>query len=216
MARVGHTDLVPLSMYRHVRDDYLRRVIALKARRRIDLGEVTVQFECRETVLFQIHEVLRIAHELRPHQILATVDEYAPLVPGPAQLSVTVLVHGGALGWIEMLGRSLATTCDALSLDIDGRAVRATPVSPPAHASCPVHYVRFHLDAGHVRALRDPTARVQMSLRCGPAWAAARLDEAARRELVADACRGDARPTLLSALVAATFTPSTPLLERSA
>ena len=53
-------DLVPLDEYERQRNVYRSRIIALKQRRRISLGPlVTLVFENRETLRFQIQEMLR-------------------------------------------------------------------------------------------------------------------------------------------------------------
>jgi len=53
-------DLLPLDEYERQREGYRSRIIALKQRRRVSLGPlITLVFENRETLRFQIQEMIR-------------------------------------------------------------------------------------------------------------------------------------------------------------
>jgi hypothetical protein len=50
-----------LAAYEKGRQDFRRRIIELKQKRRVSLGDrVSLVFENRETVIFQIQEMLRV------------------------------------------------------------------------------------------------------------------------------------------------------------
>ena len=54
-------DIVDNAAYEDERDEFRTRIIALKKRRRIGVGEfVTLVFENRETMRFQIQEMARV------------------------------------------------------------------------------------------------------------------------------------------------------------
>ena len=60
MKRVEAKDLLPNAVYEQVRDQYRRDVMAEKAHRRVHVGDrVTLLFENRKTVLYQIQEMCR-------------------------------------------------------------------------------------------------------------------------------------------------------------
>ena len=66
MAKLNLGDIVDLREYERERDGFRRSIIALKSIRRISLGNfVTVVFENRETVRFQIQEMARAEKMLR-------------------------------------------------------------------------------------------------------------------------------------------------------
>jgi len=80
--------------YEKVRDAERARVIALKARRRVAVGEnLSFLFENRDTVLFQIHEMVRTERIVDEGRIQAEIDAYAPLLPGPGELSATLFIE---------------------------------------------------------------------------------------------------------------------------
>ncbi|MCY0864605.1 MAG: DUF3501 family protein, partial [Sulfobacillus sp.] len=57
------TDIMDLRDYENARDHIRRQVIALKKVRRVGIGpRVSVVFENRETMKFQIQEMCRIEH----------------------------------------------------------------------------------------------------------------------------------------------------------
>ena len=53
-------DIIGLERYEKMRDEFRRRIIELKQRRRVAVGDrITLVFENHDTVLFQIQEMLR-------------------------------------------------------------------------------------------------------------------------------------------------------------
>jgi hypothetical protein len=61
MQKLTLEDTWNLLEYEKIRDDYRRRIIALKKKRRVPVGDfITLVFENRDTALFQIQEMIRI------------------------------------------------------------------------------------------------------------------------------------------------------------
>ena len=59
MEKITAADLMNIYEYEKVRDEERREIMAHKARRRVSLGpEVTLTFEDRQTMIFQIHEMM--------------------------------------------------------------------------------------------------------------------------------------------------------------
>jgi hypothetical protein len=54
---------------------------------------LTVLFENRETVLFQIQEMMRTERIVDDDKIQAEIDAYAPLLPVPGELSATLFIE---------------------------------------------------------------------------------------------------------------------------
>ncbi|HTN42846.1 MAG TPA: DUF3501 family protein [Nitrospiria bacterium] len=87
-------DIKPLPEYEAVRKPFRDRIIALKKRRRVPLGErITLVFENRDTVLFQIQEMMRVEHIYDPAKIQDELDTYNPLIAGPGELSATLFIE---------------------------------------------------------------------------------------------------------------------------
>ena len=69
-------------------------VMALKDRRRVRVGQhLTFLFENRDTVRYQIQEMMRIERIVEPEAIRHEVDTYNELIPGPCELSATLLIE---------------------------------------------------------------------------------------------------------------------------
>ena len=60
MRKIAMEDIVGFSAYEKMREKFRERIIELKQRRRVSVGDkVTLVFENRETVIFQIQEMMR-------------------------------------------------------------------------------------------------------------------------------------------------------------
>jgi hypothetical protein len=87
-------EIVPLDRYGPLRDAYRERVIAYKRTRRVALGErATLLFEDRETLRFQIQEMLWVERIREPEKVQAEIDVYNELMPGAGELSATLFLE---------------------------------------------------------------------------------------------------------------------------
>lgn len=94
MKLVTPQELLSAADYEEQRTEIRRRIIALKKRRRITVGEyITLVFENRETVLFQIQEMLRTERIFAPEKIQEECDVYNALLPGIDELSATLFIE---------------------------------------------------------------------------------------------------------------------------
>jgi len=86
--------VLPLEEYERERDTFRQRIINLKQWRRISVGDrITLVFENRDTVLFQIQEMVRAERILAPERIREEVESYNEQIPGPSELSATLLIE---------------------------------------------------------------------------------------------------------------------------
>ena len=87
-------DLLSAAEYEQDRPAIRQRIIALKKRRRIAVGAlVTLVFENRETLLFQIHEMIRAERIFDPAKIQEECNVYNALIPGRDELSATLFIE---------------------------------------------------------------------------------------------------------------------------
>ncbi len=154
-------DISDLRAYEGERESFRREVIELKRARRVGIGPiVTVVFENRTTVRFQVQEMARAERMLTDEQIQAELDVYNPLIPGPGELSLTVFLE---LTSEEALRRWLPALVGierSLVLRIgSGSGTEVVPaVVDPQHeaqltreeTTASVHYVRFALSPAEV------------------------------------------------------------------
>ena len=151
-------DIADLRAYERDREDYRRRVIELKRRRRVALGSiVSLVFENRETMRSQIQEMARAEKMVSDEQIQKELDVYNALIPEPGELSATLFIElTGEDALRDWLPRLVGIE-HAVVLGLpDGTAVRAVPEAAHADAltrpdiTASVHYLRFALDPGQV------------------------------------------------------------------
>lgn len=151
-------DILGLDAYAGVRDTYRARVIAHKKRRRISVGpQVSVVFEDRETLRYQIQEMTRVEHTTDPEKIQLEVDVYNELMPAEGQLSATLFIEIPELEKIQPELDRLVGIDEHVSLLLEG--FEADPI--PARFDqrqmeedriSAVHYIRFTLPPEQVEA----------------------------------------------------------------
>lgn len=94
MKALTQEDLLPAGEYEREREAFRRRIIALKARRRVSVGDkVTLVFENRETIQFQVQEMLRTERIFDPAKIQEELDVYNALLPADGELSATLFIE---------------------------------------------------------------------------------------------------------------------------
>lgn len=94
MQPLTRADLMSLETYASEREGFRARALAHKRTRRLALGDhVTLLFEDRLTVQYQVQEMLRIERIFEPAAIQAELDAYNPLVPGGRDLRATMLIE---------------------------------------------------------------------------------------------------------------------------
>src|SRR3546814_13520606 len=93
-AKLGLDDIADLRAYERERDEFRRHVIELKKRRRVHVGTIlTLVFECRDTIRFQIQEMARVEKLITDEAIQNELDTYNPLIPDAGQLCATVFLE---------------------------------------------------------------------------------------------------------------------------
>ena len=87
-------DILELDRYELVREEYRARVLAHKRDRRVAVGDkVTMLFEDRETVRYQIQEMARVERIRKPEKLEHEIEAYGDLIPAPDQLSATLFIE---------------------------------------------------------------------------------------------------------------------------
>lgn len=87
-------DLMPLERYHTERTAFRQRVIAHKASRQVCLGpHLTLLFEDRLTIQYQIQEMLRVERIFEPEGIQEELDAYNPLIPDGENWKATLMIE---------------------------------------------------------------------------------------------------------------------------
>jgi len=127
-----------------------RGAVAAAAVRRVSVGpNLTLLFENRDSVLWQIQEMCRVEHITAPTAVQHEVDTYAALLPGPAELSATLLVEYPDPAVRDPMLRALVGLHARLRLEVDGVAAagRFDGEQFNAERISSVQFVRFPLGA---------------------------------------------------------------------
>jgi hypothetical protein len=83
-----------LEAYAKARKDFRARVIAHKKPRTVHLGEhVTLIFEDRLTIQYQVQEMLRVEKIFEEEGIQDEIDAYNPLIPDGRNFKATMLIE---------------------------------------------------------------------------------------------------------------------------
>jgi hypothetical protein len=185
-------DVINFFEYEKVREDRRQRVIALKAKRRVEVGPyLSFVFENRATLLFQIQEMCRAERIIDDARVQEEIDVYAALLPRPGELSATLFIEiadqdqikpvldrfmgidTGRRVWFELGGGiTVPGTFEAGHSDAEKGKLAA------------VHFVRFAFSPDAVRAFRE--GDVDLVVDHPAARARARLSAEAKAELQAD------------------------------
>ena len=94
MKVITANDLISYEEYERQREAFRTKIIALKQRRRISVGPfITMVFENRETLQFQIQEMIRAERIIEPAKVQDELDVYNALLPQQNELSATLLIE---------------------------------------------------------------------------------------------------------------------------
>lgn len=188
-------DIADLRAYEREREALRTRVIELKRLRRVPIGPIlTAVFENRETVRFQVQEMVRAERMLTDEAVQAELDTYNPLIPGPGQLSATLFVELTNQAELEEWLPKLVGIERSLLLRVgEGTATREVRCRvDEAHAAqltreevtASVHYVGFDVPSEAVDGWLETPVELAVD---HPAYAhATRLSPGTKQSLLSD------------------------------
>ena len=189
MRKLTRADIRGPKLYEAIRDDLRKRVIEVKRVRRVSVGpQITLVFENRATMIFQVEEMCRAESLSEPEKIQGEIDIYNKILPDAGQLGATLL--------IEITSEEeIATTLDRLVglqehvwLIVGGERIKGE-FDPEQFASdklAAVQYLKFTLTAAAQDALASTGTAVALAIDHPNYRHEARLGEASRESLAQD------------------------------
>jgi len=94
MEKISRDSLMTLEAYAKARKDFRAKVIAHKKHRTVHLGaHVTLVFEDRLTIQYQVQEMLRVEKIFEEEGIQEELDAYNPLIPDGRNFKATMLIE---------------------------------------------------------------------------------------------------------------------------
>ena len=161
------SDIKGPAIYAGIRDDFRRRIIEIKRHRRLEIGDrVSLVFENRHTLLFQIEEILRVEHIREPDKIQEEIDIYNQLLPTEDSLSATLFIEVPADADARVELDRLIGLDEHLVLHVGPHAIRAEfeeGRSTDERISA-VQYTRYRLPPEARAALAEPGTPVAMEI----------------------------------------------------
>jgi hypothetical protein len=164
-------DLMNIADYEKVREGMRAEVIALKKLRRVHVGDnLTFLFENRQTVLFQIQEMMRTERIVHDDKVQDEIDAYAPLLPGNGEVSATLFIEIPDLFKLtqaevrETVNRFQGLDQGAVSLVMGAHRLpaRFEGGHSKEEKMAAVHYLRFLVTGQARAALADASAPAQI------------------------------------------------------
>lgn len=189
MRKITRADIRTNEDYLKERDQRRKEVIALKKKRRIDLGNrISLTFENRETISYQIQEMMRVEHIADEKKIQFEIDVYNELIPPPGALSATLFIEIPDQEQIRAVLDSLQglDAANMLYITIGGDKIFAE--FEPGHSKedriAAVHYIRFQLSPEQIAKFKD--AQVELLARHPKYEATTALTQEQKQELIKD------------------------------
>ncbi len=94
MQKISRKDILDILEYEKIRPEIRKKIVELKKRRRVAVGpKITMMFENKETVKFQIQEMLRIERIVDEKLIEHEIETYNALIPNDNELSASLFIE---------------------------------------------------------------------------------------------------------------------------
>ena len=164
MQKLDRAQLFSLEQYAEKRPGFRTEVIAHKKHRKVLLGgHVSLHFEDRMTIQYQIQEMLRVERIFEAEGIQEELDAYNPLIPDGQNLKATMLIEYDD---VEQRKQALAQM-----IGIEDRVCVQVAGFEPVYAiadedlerendekTSSVHFMRFELNPEMISALKQGAA----------------------------------------------------------
>ena len=169
MYSINKDELLDIIEYEKVRNDYRKDIIAYKKNRRFTLGpNVTIIFENKKTLMFQIQEIMRAERLVHDRQIQEEIDVYTSIMPSEKELSATLFLEVTE----EHKIRSVLDSFIGLSLNnsvyfkIGYRTVYAAFESGREKEDniSSVHYIKFPFDQKAINGLKNNDLKLSLNI----------------------------------------------------
>ena len=165
--RVTEADIVPTMEFARQRRERRQALLPMKRLRRIELGpHCTFYFECFDTMLFQIQEMLLI-EKGGAEQLADEIAAYNPLIPQGSNLVATVMFEiDDERRRNAILGR-LGGVEERFFLQIGAERVYAAPDGDTQRTredgkTSSVHFLHFRVSEEHKAVFRDPRTTIMV------------------------------------------------------
>ena len=185
-------DLLTLEDYSKVRDDFRRTAIDHRRIRQVSIGpNCTLAFEDRDTVKYQVQEMLFIERTFTSNGIKDELDAYNPLIPTGTNLIATMTLEYGDPELRKIKFEQLKNIEETVFLRIQGHPRIYAIADEDLQRSnddktSAVHFLRFELQPGAIVDFKDPSNKVYLGISHDLYPYEILLSEDTRKELAKD------------------------------
>jgi hypothetical protein len=159
--KLERKDLLGLEEYAQKRDAIRQEIIAHKRVRTLHIGpNLTLLFEDRDTMRYQVQEMLRAERIFEAAGIQDELDAYNPLVPDGSNWKASMLIEFDDEAKRREALAKLIGIEDKVWMRIHGHA-QVFPIADEdleretAEKTSSVHFLRFELTSSMVKALKE-------------------------------------------------------------
>ena len=166
---IRRDDIIEMSAYEKLRKEKRAEIVRIKNNRRLAVGPyASFNFECFETMWYQIHEMLRV-EKGGETQIIDEILAYNPLIPKGTELVATVMFEIpdatqranvlGNLGGVEG-----SITMKFSDEKIYAKAEEDVDRTNSVGKASSVHFVHFNMNLKQAELFKDPNTRVIIAI----------------------------------------------------
>jgi len=161
MDKLSREDLYSLEQYAEQRAAIRARLMELKKNRRLAIGSnLSLYFENRLTIQYQVQEMLRIEKIFEAEGIQEELDTYNPLIPDGSNLKCTAMLEFGDVTVRRERLAQLVGIEHMVWLQVEGHVKVFTIANEDlerstAEKTSAVHFMRFELTEDMKDALRS-------------------------------------------------------------
>jgi hypothetical protein len=160
MDKLTRQDLYSLEEYAANRADIRGRVMAHKKNRKVHIGpSATLYFEDRQTIHYQVQEMLRVERIFEADGIAQELEAYNPLIPDGSNWKATFMLEEPDVDKRRELLAGLVGIEDRVWVRVDGHAPVYAIADEDldrntAEKTSSVHFMRFELGAPMIADLK--------------------------------------------------------------
>ena len=156
-----HSDLYSLEQYSSIRDEFKQQAVTHRKNRQVEIGShMTIHFEDKLSVKYQIQEMLLIERTFTAQGIQDELDAYNPLIPTGTNLKATLTIEYSNPELRAAMLAKLHRVEDRVYVKVEGHQ----PVYAIANEdmdrsndvkTAAVHFLRFEFTPEMIKDMRD-------------------------------------------------------------
>ncbi len=184
-------DIMPMTEYAKIRKDRRREIVALKRKRRMEIGPVAVcHFESFESMWQQVHEMLYIERG-GEEQIADELAAYNPLIPKGLELVCTVMFEIDEPVRRNNFLSKLGGVEETMTIEFAGEVVTGVPEpdidrSTTDGKASSVQFLHFPFTGAQIKAFQEEETQVLVGFKHEQYAHIAVMPEATRAALSKD------------------------------